>query len=83
MSGGLRFSAPGSPLHGKNVPLDWGRMTPDAKRRALVAYGYATSYKHACSKMGVHAAAVVRQRREWKEAEEQRLQARRHPEGKD
>lgn len=83
MSKSRRFSAPGSPLHGKQIPLDWGRMTPEAKRKALVSYGYAKGYGDACSKMGCHAAAVVRQRRELMEEERKRLQTRRHPEGQD
>ncbi len=74
-----RFSAEGSPLKGKPIPLDWKVMNPTGKRRALVSYGYARSYAHACTIMGQHAAAVTRARR-------LRLESaanRRHPEGKD
>lgn len=79
MSKGRRFFALGSPLHGKDVPRDWGTMTPQAQRRGLVAYGYAKSYEHACSLMGQHSAAVVRGRRERMEW----AAKARHPEGKD
>lgn len=41
MSRSDRFTTIGSPLYGKEVPLDWKRMTPQAKRRALVACGLA------------------------------------------
>jgi len=73
------FSAPGSPLHGKKIPRDWRAMEPSAKRRALVSYGYATSYEHACRLMGQHAAAVVRRRR----LKIKQAASRRHPEGRD
>lgn len=59
-----RFWCPGSPLHGKAVPLDWRRLSGPAKRRALVACGLAPDYEAACRTMGLHAAAVTRQRRE-------------------
>ena len=62
-----RFLAPGSPLHGKEVPLDWSLMDCAAKRRALVACGYALNYAGACSMMGRHVAAVMRNRREAEE----------------
>lgn len=58
-----RFRCPGSPLHGKAVPLDWRRLDGPAKRRALVACGHAESYEAACRMMGLHAAAVMRARR--------------------
>lgn len=58
-----RFCVPGSPLHGRRKPLDWDRMDGPAKRRALVACGYAECYEAACRVMGRHAAAVVRARR--------------------
>ena len=79
MSRSNRFTTAGSPLYGKEVPLDWKRMTPPAKRRALVAYGYAESYEAACRLMGRHAAAVVGRRRDRME----QAANRRHPEGQD
>lgn len=79
MSGGKCFSAPGSPLHGRRIPLDWQRMDTNAKRRALVSYGYAQDFQRACRVMGLHAAEVMRHRRERKEY----AATRRHPEGND
>lgn len=73
------FSAPGSPLHGRAIPRDWRCMDPNGKRRALVAYGYASDWKDACRIMGRHAAAVMRAKRERMEL----AANRRHPEGKD
>lgn len=58
-----RFTLPGSPLNGKVIPLDWDRMTPTGKRRALVDYGYARSWEAACSLMGKHGAALRTERR--------------------
>lgn len=74
-----RFSADKSPLQGKPIPLDWKTMDPTAKRRALVSYGYARDYEHACRLMGQHGAALQRWQRERKAA----AAKRRHPEGKD
>lgn len=79
MSRSDRFTTIGSPLYGKEVPLDWKRMTPQAKRRALVACGLAENFDAACSLMGRHAAAVVRRRRERME----KAASCRHPEGRD
>lgn len=79
MSDGKRFSAPGSPLHGRRIPMDWARMDTNAKRRALVSYGYAQDFQRACRVMGLHGAAVKRRRRERKEY----AASRRHPEGND
>jgi len=59
-----RFLTAHSPLQGRVVPLDWGRLDDVAKRRALVKCGYAQSYEAACRMMGQHAAAVKRARRE-------------------
>ena len=81
MSRTNRFTAEGSPLHGKAVPLDWKRLDECGKKRALVAYGYAQDYRHACKIMGKHAAAVTRERRLREEDLQQRLENRRHPEG--
>ena len=79
MNGSGKFSVPASPLDGRRVPQDWSRMDPNGKRRALVAYGYATSYDGACRLMGLHAAAVCRGRRERKE----KAAKARHPEGQE
>ena len=79
MKEGARFSAPGSPLHGKRIPMDWHRLDVPAQRRALVSYGYAETFERACRVMGLHAAAVVRRRRERLEY----AATRRHPEGND
>lgn len=79
MSDGKRFSAPGSPLHGRRIPMDWTRMDANGKRRALVSYGYAPDFQGACRVMGQHAAAVMRRRRE----RELYAASRRHPEGND
>lgn len=79
MKEGTRFSAPGSPLHGKRIPKDWHVMDGPGKRRALVSYGYAENFERACRVMGLHAAAVVRRRRERLEY----AATRRHPEGND
>lgn len=81
MSKTNRFTAEGSPLHGKQIPLDWKRLDECGKRRALIGYGYATDYRHACRLMGQHAAAVTRERRLREEDRQQRLENRRHPEG--
>jgi len=79
MSAPKRFSAEGSPLHGRKIPLDWDRMDPNAKRRALISYGYAADWTKGCRVMGQHAAAMTRKRRLRKEY----AATRRHPEGKD
>lgn len=79
MNRGARFSAAGSPLHGRRIPADWRIMDATAKRRALVSYGYAESYEKACRMMGQHAAAVVRARR----LKLEHAASRRHPEGND
>ena len=79
MSGSNRFYAPGSPLHGRRVPMDWGHMDVPGQRRALMDYGYAPDFKAACRMMGLHAAAVVRCRRLKLEL----AASRRHPEGND
>lgn len=79
MRGSGKFSVPGSPLDGRRVPQDWARMDPNGKRRALVAYEYATSYEGACRLMGQHAAAVMRARR----LRDEHAAKARHPEGKD
>jgi hypothetical protein len=79
MKEGARFSAPGSPLHGKKIPRDWHFMDARGKALALVSYGYAENFERACRVLGLHAAAVVRRRRERME----HAAARRHPEGKD
>lgn len=72
-----RFKTEGSPLQGRRVPRDWRRMDCVGKRKALVDYGYATDYQHACRLMGQHAAAVMRRRR----LRMERAMNRRHPEG--
>lgn len=54
-------------------------MDGPGKRRALVSYGYAETFERACRVMGLHAAAVVRRRRERLEY----AATRRHPEGND
>jgi hypothetical protein len=59
-----RFTLPGSPLNGKVIPLDWGRMTPNAKRRALVDYQYARTWEEAGTVLGKHHAAIRATRRE-------------------
>jgi hypothetical protein len=79
MSKSKCFSAPGSPLHGRKIPLDWQRMDPNAKRRALISYGYAYDFQRACQVMGQHAAAMTRKRR----TKQEYAAKRRHPEGKD
>lgn len=78
-----RFTAEGSPLQGKRVPMDWTRLDDCAKRRALVSYGYARDYGHACRLMGQHAAAVTRERRLREEERLHQVENRRHPEGRD
>lgn len=83
MSVSRRFMAPGSPLHGKEVPRDWSDLTTPAKRRALVSYGYAANYDQACRVMGRHVAAVMRARRLKAEEEKRRIDGRKHPEGRD
>jgi hypothetical protein len=79
MKKGPRFNLPGSPLDGRPVPQDWARMDSNAKRRALVAYGYASSFTKACSLMGKLGAAVKSGRR----AKKDKAAKARHPEGKD
>ena len=83
MSGTNRFTAEGSPLDGKRVPLDWKRLDKCGKRRALVDYSYARDYRHACKIMGLHSAAVTRERRLREKDLQRRLANRKHPEGKD
>ncbi|HRQ87530.1 MAG TPA: hypothetical protein PLA50_01960 [Bacteroidia bacterium] len=74
-----RFQVNGSPLDGLRVPQDWRAMDATGKRKALVDYGYATDFRHACRLMGQHAAAVMRRRREHRE----QARNRRHPEGEE
>lgn len=64
MSARDRFFTPGSPLEGKVLPPDWSRLDLNAKRRALVAMGYAVDFAGAMRLLGRHSAAVRRHKRE-------------------
>lgn len=79
MSASRKFHVPGSPLNGKQVPLDWFLLEPAAKRRALVKCGYASDYASAGRVLGKHGAAIGALRRQKKKDAEER----RHPEGND
>lgn len=54
------FVIAGSPLDGKRIPMDWGRLTIRGKAEALVKVGYAPTYGKAMEMIGHHAAAIGR-----------------------
>lgn len=63
MASARRFFTPGSPLEGKAVPQDWFSMDPNAKRQALMAYGYARDWSQASAFLAGHSSAVRRERK--------------------
>lgn len=57
------FAAPGSPLDGKLIPMDWGRLAFRGKVEALVRTGLARDWREGCSLLGQHGAAIGRLKR--------------------
>jgi|GEM_PF-3527020 len=69
MSDRNRFFTPDSPLQGRKLPPDWDRLTDlNAKRRALIAMGYAENFSKASNMLAGHSAAVKNHRRDLAEA---------------